>query len=95
MVWSCFEEEFGSQSGRSGGASVAANACVPCDRWGQHGPWQSASAQRAYVQLSDENILGVSRTIVAPAPDDHQVSDENNEDVGMEETPHNPFHWHE
>ena len=46
-----FLKEFGSQSGRSGGASAAANAGVPWERWGQHGSWQSASAQRAYMQM--------------------------------------------
>ena len=54
--------------------------------------WQSASAQRAYMQLFDDNILGVSRTIMTQGPNDHQVSDETNEDVEMEEAPHNPFH---
>ena len=88
-------KEFGSQSGRSGGASASTNAGVPWERWGQHGSWQSASAQRAYMQLSDENILGVSRTIMTQGPDDHQVSDETTEDVDVEENPHNPFHWHE
>ena len=88
-------KEFGSQSGRSGGASAAANAGVPWERWGQHGSSLSALAQRAYMQLFDDNILGVSRTIMTLGPDDHQVSDENNEDVEMEEAPHNPFHWHE
>ena len=90
-----FLKEFGSQSGRSGGASAAANACVPWERWGQHSSWQSASAQRAYMQLSDENILGVSRTIMTPGPDGHQASDKTPEEVDGDEYPHNSFHWHE
>ena len=90
-----FLKEFGSQSGRSGGASAAANAGVPWERWGQHGSWQSVSAQRAYMQLSDENILGVSQTIMTPRPEDRQVSDESSEEVDGVDNPHNPFVWHE
>ena len=90
-----FLKEFGSQSGRSGGASAAANVGVPWERWGQHGSWQSASAQRAYMQLSDENILGVSQTIMTPRPDDRQASDETSEEIDVVDNPHNPFIWHE
>ena len=90
-----FLKVFGSQSGRSGGASAAANAGVPWERWGQLGSRQSDSAQRAYMQLSDENILGVSQTIITPRPDDRQASEENSEDVDVVDNPHNPFLWHE
>ena len=50
-----FLATFRTQSRRSGGASAAANAGVPMERWGQHGSWNSLSAQRAYMQLLEEN----------------------------------------
>ena len=90
-----FLKEFGSQSGRSGGASAAANAGIPWERWGQHGSWQSASAQRAYMQLSNENILEVSQTIMTPRPEERLDIDETSEEVDVINNPHNPFMWHD
>ena len=60
-----FLRQFGTHSGRIGGASAAANAGVAIERWGQHGSWRSASAQRGYMQMSEENIPSVSRAIMA------------------------------
>ena len=90
-----FLKEFGSQSGRSGGASAAANAGIPWERWGQHGSWQSASAQRAYMQLSNENILEVSQTIMTPRPEERLDIDDTSEEVDVINNPHNPFMWHD
>ena len=67
-----FLRQFGTHSGRIGGASAAANAGVAIERRGQHGSWRSASSQRAYMQLSEENILSVSRVIMAD-PSTHDV----------------------
>jgi hypothetical protein len=47
------------------------------------------------MQLSDDNILGVSRTIMTPGPDDRQVPDETPDYMDVGDNPHNPFHWHE
>ena len=47
------------------------------------------------MQLSDDNILGVSRTVMTLGAYDHQVTDETNDDMEMEDASHNPFHWHE
>ena len=96
-----FLSKFGSHSGRIGGASAAANAGVPMERWGQHGSW------RSYMELSEENILSVSRAIMA----DPSISDvrENNQDddeppssaegdVGgqvVEGTPYGIFRWYD
>ena len=67
-----FLRQFGTHSGRIGGASAAANAGVAIERWGQHGSWRAASSQRAYMQLFEENILNVSRVIIAD-PSTHDV----------------------
>ena len=32
-----FKAQYGSQSGRSGGASATSNAGIPIELWGQHG----------------------------------------------------------
>ncbi len=34
-----FKAQYGSQSGRSGGASAASNADIPIELWGQHAWW--------------------------------------------------------
>ena len=93
-----FQLQFGTQSRRSGGASTAADAGIPMERWGQHGSWHSVSAQRAYMQLSEENILQVSRTIMesrhhdtVQAEPDTVVDDECLEVQGV---PEGVFRWH-
>ena len=93
-----FLSQFGTQSGRSGGASAAANAGIPMERWGQHGSWHSLSAQRAYMQLSEENILQVSRTIMESRP---HVATSTEPDTGvdvesleMPGVPDGVFRWH-
>ncbi len=101
-----FLEKYGSHSGRIGGASSAANAGVPMERWGQHGSWRSASAQRSYMELSEENILSVSRAILAhpSIPDVREDTDQGVDDpmqsVGedgggpvVEGTPDGIFRW--
>jgi hypothetical protein len=50
----------GSHSGRSGGASAAAPANVPIQRWGQHMGSVSRSSQFNYMQLSSSWLLSVS-----------------------------------
>ncbi len=98
--------KYGSHSGRIGGASAAANAGVPMERWGQHGSWRSVSAQRSYMELSEEHILSVSRVIMANplVPD---VRDDSDQGVGdlmqpagdddgdpmVEGTPSGLFRW--
>ncbi len=83
--------QFGTHSGRIGGASAAANAGVAIERWGQHGSWRSASAQRGYMQLPEENILSVSRAIMAD-PSTHdarehgQGDDDNSNDANNGES---------
>ena len=56
-----FKAQFGTQSGRSGGASAASNAGVPLELWGQHGDWKSMSAQRCYMARDTAALLSVSR----------------------------------
>ncbi len=97
--------KFGSHSGRIGGASAAANAGVPMERWGQHGSWRSALAQRSYMELSEENILSVSRAIMADPlipdvrennhDDDDSPSNEEGDGGGpmAEGTPEGIFRW--
>jgi hypothetical protein len=90
--------QFGTQSGRSGGASAAANAGIPMERWGQHGSKHSVSAQRAYMQLSEENILQVSRTIMESRPHDAvQAESEtviDDESMEVQGVPEGVFRWH-
>jgi hypothetical protein len=66
-----FLSRYGSQSGRSGGASATSNAGIPLELWGQHGDWKSAAAQRCYMQKDAMSILSVSRAAMGqqiPAP---------------------------
>jgi hypothetical protein len=90
--------QFGTQSGRSGGASAAANAGIPMERWGQHGSWHSVSAQRAYMQLSEENILQVSRTIMDSRPSDAVPADSetviDDDSMEVQGVPEGVFRWH-
>ena len=78
-----FLQQFGTHSGRIGGASAAANAGVSIERWGRHGSWRSMSAQRAYMRLSEENILNVSRVLIMADPStpdarEHAQGDDDN-----------------
>ena len=36
-----FKSQYGFQSGRNGGSSATANACIPLELWGQHSDWTS------------------------------------------------------
>ena len=63
-----FSTVYGSQSGRSGAASAAANAGVPMELWGQHGDWKSVKSQKNYMKRDPEAILSVSRAAMTPVP---------------------------
>ena len=41
-----FKGQYGSQSGRICSASVASNAGIPAELWGQHGDWDSFKSKR-------------------------------------------------
>jgi integrase len=56
-----FRKQFATQSGRSGGASAAANSDVAKELWGQHGDWSSWDAQKRYMKSDTEHLLSVSR----------------------------------
>ena len=58
-----FRKELGTQSGRSGGASAAANARVPYELWGQHGAWGSR-AQLAYMKRDTTSLMSVSQASI-------------------------------
>jgi hypothetical protein len=73
-----FRKQFGTQSGRSGGASAASNAGVDVELWGQHGSWNSWAAQKCYMEKDRASLLSVTRSIMgfgnanaicAPEPD--------------------------
>jgi integrase len=68
-----FRKQFSTQSGRSGGASAAANSGVPKELWGQHGDWKSWEAQKRYMKSDPAHLLSVSRAAMSlprgPAPD--------------------------
>ena len=55
-----FKTQYGSQSGRSGGASAASNAGIPIELWGQHGDWASFKSQKRYMKKDIKSILSVS-----------------------------------
>ena len=67
-----FRKQFATQSGRSGGASAAANAEVPAELWGQHGDWKTMDAQKRYMKTHPTRLLSVSRAAMGllryPAP---------------------------
>ena len=66
-----FLSRYGSQSGRSGGASASSNAGIPLELWGHHGNWKSEATQRCYMQKDAPSILSVSRVAMGqhiPAP---------------------------
>jgi hypothetical protein len=52
-----FRKHFATQSGRSGGASAASNACIPVELWGQHGDWKTMNAQKRYVKSDKDTIV--------------------------------------
>ena len=77
-----FRKKFGTQSGRSGGASAASNAGVKVELWGQHGAWASWDSQKCYMEKDRTSILSVTRAILgygnanvicAPEPDQRIV----------------------
>ncbi len=68
-----FRKQISIQSGRSGGASAAANSGVPKELWGQHGVWKSWEAQKRCMKSDPTHLLSVSRAAMClprgPAPD--------------------------
>ena len=60
-----FQKQFATQSGRSGGASTAANSDVPKELWGQHGDWKSWEAQKRYMKSDPAHLLSVSRAAMS------------------------------
>jgi integrase len=60
-----FRKQFSTQSGRSGGASAAANSDVSDLLWGQHGDWKSVDAQKRYMKSDTEHLLSVSRAAMS------------------------------
>ena len=63
-----FRKQFGTQSGRSGGASAASNAGVAWELWGQHGAWASEKAQTCYMQKDVASLLSVSQAAMSLHP---------------------------
>ena len=59
------KRRFGTHSCRSGGASAAANAGIPFEVWGQHGAWNTHSAQLVYMSLDMESCLSTTRAILS------------------------------
>ena len=59
-----FRAHYGAQSGRSGGASAAANAGVRQELWGAHGNWREWDSQQRYMEVSHDLSLSVSRAIM-------------------------------
>jgi hypothetical protein len=55
-----FKAQYGSQSGRSDGASTASNACIPIELWGQRGDWASFKSQKRYLKKDIKSILSFS-----------------------------------
>jgi hypothetical protein len=55
-----FKSQYGSRSGRSGGASTASNADIDLELWGQHGDWASFKSQKRYMKNDVEALLFVS-----------------------------------
>ncbi len=73
-----FRKQFGTQSGRSGGASAASNAGVDDELWAQPGSWSSWASQKCYMERDRASVLFVTRAILgygnanaicAPEPD--------------------------
>jgi hypothetical protein len=55
-----FKAQYGTQSGRSGGASAASNADIDLELWGQHGDWASFKSQKRYMKKDVKALLSVS-----------------------------------
>jgi hypothetical protein len=64
--------DFGTQSMRSGGATLVAAAGVPDRVFQRHGGWRSVGCKNIYVQDSLEERLSVTKAI-----DQHNVGDES------------------
>jgi hypothetical protein len=56
--------QYGSQSGRSGGASAASNADIDLELWGQHGDWASFNSQKRYMKKDVKALLSVSMAVM-------------------------------
>ena len=63
-----FRAQFGTQSGRSGGASAASNAGIALELWGQHRAWASFASQKCYMARDEASILSVSRAAMGLVP---------------------------
>jgi hypothetical protein len=59
-----FMSVYGSHSGQSGGASAAANANIPTERWGKHMESSSRTSELNCMRLSNYNILAISSSIM-------------------------------
>ena len=59
-----FQAQYGSQSGRSGGASAASNADIDLELWGLHGDWASFNSQKCYMKKDIKAILSVSMAVM-------------------------------
>ena len=55
-----FKALYGSQFGRSGGASTSSNAGIPLELWGQHGYWATHKNQKRCMKKDIKEILSVS-----------------------------------
>ncbi len=69
-----FRKQFATQSGRSGGASAAANAIISTELWGQHGDFKTIDAQMRCMNTHPTRMLSVSWAAMGllecPAPDE-------------------------
>ncbi len=64
-----FKAQYGSQSGRTGGASAASNADIDLELWGQHGGWASFNSQKRYMKKYVKALLSVSMAVMnVPSP---------------------------
>jgi hypothetical protein len=59
-----FKSQYGTQSGRSGGASTAYNADINLELWGQHGDWASFKSQKRYMKKDVKAFLSVSVAVM-------------------------------
>ncbi len=59
-----FKAQYGSQSGRSGGASAASNADIDLELWGQHGDWASFNSQKRCMKNDVKSLLSVSMAVM-------------------------------
>ncbi len=55
-----FKSQYGSQSGRSGGASAPYNVDIDLELWGKHGDWATFQSQKRYMKKDVKALLYVS-----------------------------------